>query len=141
MATSDDPVRVLVCGSRTFSTYGVLSAVLSGIEEHFNGNTVIIHGAAPGADRYADKWAKANGKVKGEDLLPFPADWDLHGRAAGPIRNREMLSEGQPHVVWAFVDKPLIETVGTKDMIDIASTGGVPCYVVERINPSTPDER
>ncbi len=134
-------VRILVCGSRTFSTYNVIEAVLGGINAHFGGDTVIIHGAAPGADRYADKWAKAAGKMKGEDLLPFPANWNLHGRAAGPIRNRKMLAEGLPDVVWAFVDKPLAESTGTKDMVDIASKAGVQCYVVERINLPQPDER
>jgi hypothetical protein len=129
----DAALRILVCGSRTWSRYGVLAAVLNGIESHFNGNTVIINGKAPGADSYADKWAKSVGKIVGEDLLQFPADWNTHGRAAGPIRNRQMLAEGEPDVVWAFVDKPRIESTGTQDMIDIARGAGVPCYVVEAV--------
>lgn len=135
------PVRILVCGSRTWNTYDALAAVLNGVEAHLEGNTVIIHGAAPGADRYADRWAKSVGKVVDKDLLAFPADWKVHGKAAGPIRNRKMLAEGKPDVVWAFVDKPREESTGTQDMLDIASTSGVTCYVVERINHSTPDER
>lgn len=134
-----EPVRVLVCGSRTWSTYGFQAAVLSGVDTYLNG-AVIIHGAASGADRYADKWAKENGKVVGENLLPFPADWDAFGKRAGYIRNQQMLDDGRPGVVLAFVDKPLAESKGTKMMVDIASTAGVPCYVVEKIKLSK-DER
>lgn len=113
----------------TFSTYGVLAAVLDGIDSHFDGNTVIIHGAAPGADRYADKWAKA----KGKEPLAFPADWELLGKSAGYFRNKKMLDDGQPDVIWAFVDKPLSKSIGTKMMVDLAKISGVPCYVVERV--------
>ena len=40
----------------------------------------------------------ANGVVVEE----FKADWDKFGRAAGPIRNAQMLREGKPDLVVAF---------------------------------------
>ena len=48
---------------------------------------VIIHGNARGADLLADQYARE----KTIRVLPFPADWDLHGRRAGPIRNSALL--------------------------------------------------
>lgn len=111
--------------------YGAQAAVLGGIDQYFNRDIVVIHGKAPGADVYADKWAKS----VGHEPLVFPADWDVEPRRAGYIRNQQMLDEGKPDVVWAFVNKPLEDSDGTKMMVDIACTGGVPCYVVERISP------
>jgi hypothetical protein len=32
----------------------------------------------------------------------YRADWAKHGRAAGPIRNKQMLEEGKPDLVVAF---------------------------------------
>jgi hypothetical protein len=62
------------------------------------GVTLVIAGGARGADTLAEEWAKAVG-------LPcrvFMADWAGLGRKAGPIRNEQMLSKGQPHLVVAF---------------------------------------
>lgn len=47
----------------------------------------IIHGGCPkGVDAIADVLAR---RMELEVEI-FPADWDKHGKAAGPIRNREM---------------------------------------------------
>ena len=50
------------------------------------GVTEIVSGGAPGADRAGEEMAQASGVP----VKMFSADWDVHGRAAGPIRNREM---------------------------------------------------
>lgn len=122
-----DPVRILVCGSRTFSHPVVVASELAFVSTYYNGNIMIIHGAAPGADTLADEWAKAVGK----EIEAYPADWKRYGKRAGFLRNTQMLEEGRPDRVVAFVDKPLAESKGTKMMVDIACTGGVPCLVVE----------
>lgn len=79
--------------------------------------SVVIHGAARGADTLAAEWARD----RGIPVLPFPADWDSHPRAAGPIRNAQMLREGKPDVVIAFPGGR-----GTANMIDQAERAGVP---------------
>jgi hypothetical protein len=48
------------------------------------------------------------------------ADWAGLGRKAGPIRNEQMLSEGQPHLVVAFPGGR-----GTAHMVGIARAAGV----------------
>jgi hypothetical protein len=58
----------------------------------------IIHGAAAGADTLAGDWAAE----RGVPVRLFRANWEKHGRAAGPIRNRQMLDEGKPEIVIAF---------------------------------------
>jgi hypothetical protein len=48
--------------------------------------TEIVSGGALGADREGEVFA-LNHKLP---IKRFSADWDKHGRAAGPLRNREM---------------------------------------------------
>jgi hypothetical protein len=55
------------------------------------------------------------------DELAFPADWERHGRKAGPIRNRTMLAVGKPDLVVAFPGRR-----GTEHMVAIARNANVP---------------
>ena len=48
--------------------------------------TEVVSGGASGADAEGETWAKAHGIP----IKRFPADWNTHGRAAGPIRNKQM---------------------------------------------------
>jgi hypothetical protein len=76
----------------------------------------IISGAARGADSAAADWSVLN-------LCPgkeYPADWDTHGRAAGYIRNKQMLKEGKPDLVVAFPGGK-----GTANMVKLARDAGV----------------
>lgn len=72
---------------------------------------VIIQGGAKGADALAAVFAC----VHGLQSVTFEADWGLHGRAAGPIRNRRMLADGAPDVVLAFRCEG--RSAGTDDMV------------------------
>lgn len=128
-------MKVLVCGSRTFSDEDVIHMVLRGLyrdwyERSTTNRFVVIEGGARGADEiaawWADMWLGSIGHWQ------YPADWERHGKAAGHIRNQEMLDEGQPDVVWAFVDKPLEQSRGTADMVRRAEAAGIPVYVVEK---------
>jgi hypothetical protein len=49
-------------------------------------------GCPTGVDRIVRGYLRARGSV---EIETWPADWEQHGRAAGPIRNRAML-EGDP---------------------------------------------
>lgn len=119
-------MKVLVCGSRSFEEGQVIWDVLDGMLKH-HGRLTVVSGVARGADQIALTWAQKNG----EERLEFPADWKSHGKSAGPIRNLQMLVEGEPDVVWAFVDKPLTESRGTAHMVKIAHEAGVPVRVVQ----------
>ena len=56
----------------------------------------------------------------------YPADWDTHGRGAGPIRNKQMLEEGKPDLVIAFPGGK-----GTANMIGQAKEAGIPVREIE----------
>jgi len=93
--TPRPPIRVLICGSRTWTDEDAILAQIFTLPHE----SIIIHGAHPeGADAIARKWAEYL-DYKQE---PYPADWPRYGNQAGPIRNTQMLKEGKPMVVWAF---------------------------------------
>lgn len=104
-------MRVLVCGDRNWSDKKTIQTVLWNLmKEH--GNLTIIHGACRGADRMA---AEVGYEI-GADVLAFPAEWDKYGKAAGPIRNQQMINEGHPEMAIAF-HNDFAHSKGTKDMV------------------------
>src|SRR6266536_1924225 len=74
--------------------------------------------------------SESNPSEKLVELRVYPAQWDQHGKAAGPRRNQLMLEGGKPDVVWCFISRPLDESRGTADMVRRARAAGVPTYVV-----------
>lgn len=126
-------MKVLVCGSRTFSDREAIEAVLNGLWwPDLNASQprllTIIEGGALGADTIAGEWADA---TAGVERRRFLADWRTHNRSAGPIRNQRMLEEGEPDLVLAFVNKPLERSVGTFDMVRRARQRRLPVWVIE----------
>ena len=65
-----------------------------------------------------------------ENNLPverYPADWENNGRAAGPIRNRQMAE-----IANALIAFPLGESRGTRNMIKLAQEKGLLVRIVEQ---------
>lgn len=115
-------LRVLVCGGRAYTDSHRVASVLDRLGQD-EGISLIIHGAATGADKLASWWAVQHHIPQ----LPFPADWRKHGNRAGPIRNQQMLDVGKPDLVVAFPGG-----VGTRDMIT-RSSGRVPVREIEAL--------
>lgn len=108
--------RVLVCGGRDFTDVMRLNSVMDRLHQHRN-FSLVIDGAARGADTLGNEWAKSRGVTP----LRFPANWTKYGKkSAGPIRNQQMLDEGKPDLVVAFPGGP-----GTKDMVRRAKAANV----------------
>ena len=51
----------------------------------------VISGGCSGIDFLRENYCISNANAK---LTKFPTDWDKYGKAAGPIRNREMAKYG-----------------------------------------------
>lgn len=113
-------MKVLVCGGRDFNDAARVHFVLDHYHAEATGFTLVIHGAARGADSLAGQWAILRDVAQ----RAFPADWNRHGRSAGHKRNAQMLVEGKPDLVIAFPGGR-----GTADMIRQARAAGV--WVVE----------
>jgi hypothetical protein len=113
-------MRVLVCGGRDFSDALLLEDALDRLDcKSFV--EVIIHGGASGADSLANEWAKK----RDVQILIFPANWKLSGKAAGPLRNERMLREGKPTLVVAFPGRR-----GTADMVGRSTAARLPVALI-----------
>ncbi len=116
---------ILVCGSRTYDDAREIRTQLNLLPE----GTWVLHGAARGADTMAAEIAWNIGLP----TMGVPANWGLHGKAAGPIRNKRMLEEFKPEACLAFHDKKeLEESRGTADMVELAQEAGIPVRVFGR---------
>jgi hypothetical protein len=103
---------VLVTGDRNWTNRSVVFSALVSLQAYTtDGNVCIVHGAARGLDTIAGEVARE----LGYDVDPHEAEWDKYGRAAGPIRNQEMLEE-RPNLVLSFHDD-LVHSKGTRDMV------------------------
>lgn len=112
---------ILVTGGRYFADERLLRDTLDTLHT-FNGVTELIHGHCSGADTLADKWATELDTIH---IVRCPADWKRYGRAAGPIRNREML-ELRPDLVIAFPGGK-----GTADMVRQSRLAGIEVQTVQ----------
>ena len=110
-------LRIIVCGGRDYRDAAAVDRALSALDER-KGIAFIVQGAADGADRLAAEWGWAHGKKVGS----FSADWQTHGKRAGPIRNQEMIDAGADGVV-AFPGK-----CGTADLVRRAVDAGMPVW-------------
>lgn len=112
-------MRVLVCGSRFWYKERYLRRKLDELDAEFHFD-VVIEGEAKGADSLARQWALD----KGIAVERYPANWDEYGKAAGPIRNTQMLVSGKPDLVVAF-SHDITSSRGTANMVQQAKAAGV----------------
>lgn len=108
-------MRLIVCGGRNYNNNQELKSLI----DRFENIEIIIHGAATGADTLAGQIARE----KGIEEISFPANWEKYGRAAGGIRNKQMLDEGKPDAILAVKGGR-----GTTNMINQALKAGVKVY-------------
>lgn len=109
--------RLIVTGAREWDRELLLYGVLDEYRDHQG--LVLVHGACPrGADHMADRWAR----LRGVQVEWHPADWQTHGRKAGPIRNKAMVDAGADLCV-AFLTASSRGARGTADMAEAA---GIP---------------
>ena len=119
----------LVAGTRTFSDYDLLKQTLDSIIKSCPFDECIVHivsGAAKGADTLAAKYAREHGYY----LHEFPAEWNKYGRAAGPIRNRQMhefIKDHKYRVCVCFWDG---KSRGTKSNFELAEQNQTPLKVI-----------
>jgi YspA, cpYpsA-related SLOG family len=127
-------MRILACGDRNWTDREFLVEVLDGFGNQYLWDFVLVHGAARGADTMADDWAKA----RDIPVESYPAHWEKYGKAAGPVRNEEMLRLGIDLVI-AFHDD-IRHSKGTKHMVGIARNAGVPVKLIYHQGPLTINE-
>lgn len=114
-------MKCLIAGSRTITDYSLVEEAV-----HRSGFVIseVVSGTAPGADRLGELWALRNGVP----VRRFPADWSRFGRAAGIMRNDEMVAyageNGALIAVWDQVSR------GTRHTIEEARRRGLKVFVL-----------
>lgn len=105
--------KLLVCGSRTINNS---EWIFSEIEKYISESNLqysdihIIEGEASGVDKISKQFAQS----KNIPVIEMKADWKAYGRAAGPIRNEQMVRLcDQCLILWDGKSR------GTKNDIDL----------------------
>lgn len=92
-------LKLIVAGSRKATDYKGIASILDSLLPPRGSLPIpeaVLCGCANGADLCGEKWAKS----RGINVEYFPAKWDEHGKAAGPIRNNEMAHNANALVVF-----------------------------------------
>lgn len=87
-------MKVIIAGSRNITDYKAIGQAINASKFEI---TEVVCGCAIGVDRIGQTWAIANGIPVKE----FPANWDVYGRSAGPMRNIKMAEYADAAIiVW-----------------------------------------
>ena len=113
-------MRLLICGSVNWTNFELILGVVNQLKP-----SIIIEGEAQGADIMGKKAGLMNMLVVEE----YPANWVKFHKAAGPIRNAQMLKEGKPDLVVAF-NNDIENSKGTADMLQKAEKAGIPYALI-----------
>lgn len=137
--------KILIAGPRDFNNQSyvfsaldmVFSRLIKSPKETRNTleintleNVEIVEGSATGIDSLAREYAIS----KDIKYKEFPADWNKHGKAAGPIRNKQMAEYSDILIAFRYVDNP---SRGTENMIRQAKENKLKIITVN-IRPTIP---
>ena len=113
-------LRVIVAGSRKFKDYPMMPRVLDANFRQINEPITIVCGMAEGADKLGWQYAYDHNL----DIDFYPADWNMHGKIAGFIRNSKMAENAD--MLIAFWDG---KSRGTDHMIKTMKKKNLPVKV------------
>jgi hypothetical protein len=102
-------MKTIIAGGRRYIPCAQDYATLDSLDI-----TTVVSGGASGADQLGEEWAA----TRGVPLMRFVAEWDKYGKAAGPIRNREMAKYAEAVVLFRG-------GAGTKNMKQEALKAGL----------------
>jgi len=99
-------MKVIIAGGRNITYWPTVGRAIKLSKFDI---TEVVSGGATGVDYLGESFAK----LASLKLTIFKADWDAHGKAAGPIRNKTMAAYADALIaVWDGKSR------GTKNMIE-----------------------
>ena len=117
-------MNIVIVGSRSFSNYSFMKKCILNIID-VNIIDYIISGGAKGADSLAEVFAK-DYNIR---TMIFKPNWKKYGRAAGVIRNTDIINNAD--IVIAF---PIGDSKGTYNSINKAKKADKKVYIFEERN-------
>ncbi len=110
-------MKVIIAGGRDITDF---NCVRTAYEKSGFIASEIVSGGARGVDYLGELLAK----ILNIPTKVFPADWNTHGRKAGPIRNGQMTEYAEALIaIWDG------ESKGTANMISQARSKGLEVFV------------
>lgn len=109
-------MRVIICGGRDYRLTHADTTWLRTLQCALPITEVVL-GRGRGCDQDAEWWAH-------QHYLPvtlFPAEWERYGRAAGPIRNQQMVEYAEGCIAFPGGR-------GTADCLHRAQAAGLPVW-------------
>lgn len=86
-------MNLLVCGSRDFSSRERAFGILDQVHKEKKVE-LVIEGGTRGGDRLGREWAQS----RNIPVRTVNAEWEVHGRSAGFIRNKQMVKMLRPGI-------------------------------------------
>ena len=114
--------KIVVAGCRNYNNYEeaekFIDICISEIKKKYE--LIFISGGCSGADMLGELYAKNHSY----NIKHYYADWSKHGKAAGPIRNKQM-AQTADYVICFWDGK----SKGTKSMINYSKQFGKPLKI------------
>jgi len=103
-------MKLIIAGTRELEDKKCVIELIDKVVKDYELDvTEVIEGECRGPDKFGREWAEKRG-IK---VTKYPAEWDYHGRQAGPIRNQKMSEVGD--MLLAFVLNG--QVCGIKDVV------------------------
>ncbi len=112
-------MKYIIAGSRDINDYDMFCRIMSQLALHEKA-TEVVCGMAPGVDLMGKRWAE----FWRIPVKEFPADWNTYGKAAGPMRNKQMVdyadalvaimhkdSKGTQNCINQAINKPIHDII------------------------------
>lgn len=117
-------IKLIIAGTRSLDDDTVYDALVEFFEREralYSSITEVVSGTARGVDRVGELFAFNAGLP----VKQFPADWDVHGKSAGHIRNGVMADYADALLlVWDGVSK------GSANMLKCATNNRLTIYQI-----------
>lgn len=114
-------MRIIIAGGRKIWDYEFVRQTIDYYTQNIGYDWTLVCGMAPGVDTVAHNICE----YRGIPIDKYPANWDVHGNSAGPMRNREMAENADSLIaIWDG------KSTGTADMINVANKLGLKVRVV-----------
>lgn len=118
-------LKVIVAGSRSIKDYEKVKKAIEEVDWLTKAKDIdkmfeLVSGGADGVDKLGESYARENGIP----IERFEAEWDKHGKRAGPLRNGKMAEYADALIaVWDG------ESTGTDSMINLALKNGLDTHI------------